>query len=171
ESLCALIAETLAKDAGDRPQYADEVAARLRAIRTQRAAPPERLSVLIVDDDAIMRALLEAVVREAAPDADVRTATDARAALHAFRQRPARLMLLDLHLPGMSGLDLCLELRGSKLADRCRIVPVSGSAEEHDMRLLFQLGLTTFIEKSPELPSRVAAVVRETAEFGRRHHP
>lgn len=162
--LAALVAEMLKKDAGDRPQFIEDVASRLRAILAQRVTPPEQLSVMIVDDDPAMLALLEAVVADAAPEADVRTAGDGEAALHAFRQRPARLLLLDLHLPGMSGIDLCLELRGTGIADRCRIVPVSGTAEQHDLRLLLQLGLTYFIDKGKDLTQRVSAVVRETAK-------
>jgi serine/threonine-protein kinase len=169
EPLCALIREMLSKDASDRPQYIEDVAARLRSIRTQRAAPPpERLSVLIVDDDPAMVALLEAIVQEVQPDAEVRSASDGEGALRAFRQRPARLLLLDLHLPGMSGIDLCLQLRGTRMAERCRIVPVSGTAQEHDLRLLLQLGLTTFIDKGAELPQKIGNVVRETVESLRR---
>jgi serine/threonine-protein kinase len=161
--LAALVSDMMAKDPSDRPQYIEDVAAQLRAIRARRVTPPEPLSVLIVDDDPAMVALLEAIVNDTAPEAEVRTAYDGESALSAFRQRPVRLMLLDLHLPGMSGIDLCLQLRGTRLADRCRIVPVSGTAEQHDLRLLLQLGLTHFIDKGADLAPRVAEVVRETA--------
>lgn len=165
--LCELVAEMLAKDARDRPQYIEDVAAQLRQARTQRPppAPPERLSVLVVDDDPAMAALLEAIVLETQPDADVRIAGTGDAALTAFRSRPARLCFLDLHLPDMTGIDLCLQLRGTRLADRCRIVPVSGTAEAHDRRLLLQLGLTTFIEKRTDLPAKIGKVVREVADM------
>src|SRR5882762_1637753 len=112
-----------------------------------------------------MVALLDALVREASPDADVRSALTGQAALAAFRERPVRLCLLDLHLPDMSGIDLCLQLRGTRLASKCRIVPVSETAEAHDRRLLLQLGLTTFIEKGADLPRKIAHVVRETAQM------
>ena len=167
EPLCALIEEMLAKDARDRPQYIEDVAAQLRQARTQRPAPapPERLSILVVDDDPAMVGLLEAIILETLPGADVRSAGSGEAALAAFRERPVRLCFLDLHLPDMTGIDLCLQLRGTHLAERCRIVPVSGTAEAHDRRLLLQLGLTTFIEKRTDLPAKIGKVVRETADM------
>jgi serine/threonine-protein kinase len=166
EALCQLINEMLAKDARDRPQYVEDVAARLRRVRSQKPAPPAgELSVLVVDDDPAMAELLEAIVYSTLPTADVRTAHSGAAALAAFRARPAQLCFLDLHLPDMSGMDLCLQLRGTRMAEGCRIVPVSGSAEAHDRRLLLQLGLTTFVEKRDDLPRRIGNVVRETARL------
>ena len=69
-------------------------------------------TLLIVDDHAAVRAGLAALI---APEPDLRvvaTAADAEAALaHAEEHRPD-VALIDFHLPGEDGLELCLRLDG-----------------------------------------------------------
>jgi len=162
-ALAGLISEMMAKDPSDRPQFVEDIVNRLRMLAARKPPAPPRLSVLIVDDDPTMASLLDAIVRDALPEVDVRAARSGEEALRLCRQGAPQLLFLDLHLPGISGIDLCLELRASRVAEGCRIVPVSGGAEEHDRRLLLQLGLTQFIDKGPELAGRVHDIVLETA--------
>jgi len=74
-------------------------------------------------------------------------------------KKPAELMLLDLCMPDVSGLELCLHLRGTHLADECSIISVSATAGEHDIALLHELGITHFIRKGPELPRKLVATL------------
>jgi DNA-binding NtrC family response regulator len=66
-------------------------------------------SILIVDDDSRIRTSLAPVL--ATSDTTVRTAADADAALAALAEAPADLVLADVRMPGMSGLDLLRLLR------------------------------------------------------------
>jgi len=68
--------------------------------------------------------LLKFWVEQTVPEADVRVACNADQALERIRKKPADLMLLDLCMPDMSGLELCLHLRGTHLADECSIISV-----------------------------------------------
>lgn len=145
-----LISEMLAKDPDRRPQSVEVVAAWLRAIRRGHCAPDqpkENLRVLIADDDPDMRALLEACVDEAVPGAEVEMASDGDEALALFRRKPPDVMLLDLRMPGMSGLELCMYLRGTTLAQNTSIVAVSAHASARDRNLLEQLGIVDFVSK------------------------
>jgi DNA-binding NtrC family response regulator len=65
--------------------------------------PPRQKTLLIVDDDEGMRDTLDAILKR---DYRVRTVQSVEAALPVLRSDPVELMLLDVRLPGMSGLEL-----------------------------------------------------------------
>ena len=116
--------------------------------------------VLIVEDEPQVAAQLQGFVKEAAPHADVRTVGDGAGALRAVKERMPELMLLDLHLPGMNGLEVCLFMRTTPGSDRCTIVPVSGKVGEHDRRLLADLGIQHFLAKDMSTRERLHALLR-----------
>ena len=165
EPVGRVIAELLAKDPADRPPTMTDVARRLRQVQAQPAPPPQVLrapSILIVEDEPSTLKLVETYVRKTAPGAEVRTATRADEALRLIRNAAPDLILLDLKLPDMGGIELCLHLRGTGIAERCRIVPVSAAPDQVDRRLLLQLGLTQAVTKGPGALEQIGAVVRET---------
>ncbi len=159
--LPALVAQLMAKRPMERPQGMEAVLWALRDMRpraTPRAAQ-RPLQVLIVDDDPDSVALLRALVERTGPRVEVRAACDAGQAMRCVRAAVPDLVLLDLELPGMNGVELCMYLRGTRLLDRCSIVSVSGTGDERDLSLLRQLGVTDYIVKGPEMARRVAAAV------------
>jgi serine/threonine-protein kinase len=159
-----LISALLAKSPADRPQSAESVAWVLRQIRAHTQAVADvPLSVLIVDDDTHASRLLDLYVREVAPDALIRTASDGESGLVAARERVPDLLLLDLQMPGMNGVELAMYLRATHLFDQCRIVALSGRAQEHDLRLLRDLGITDFIPKDAGTRQKLGEVVRDVA--------
>jgi CheY-like chemotaxis protein len=159
-----VLIELMAKDPADRPQVMAEVLRRLQAVQRPAAQPDRQRqpSILIVEDEPATLRLIEAYVRKTAPGAEVRTAMRADDALRLIRVSQPDLLLLDLKLPDMTGIDLCLHLRGIGLADRCRIVPVSAAPDQADRRLLLQLGLTQAVQKGPGALEHIGAVIRET---------
>jgi DNA-binding NtrC family response regulator len=83
--------------------------------------------VLIVDDDANSRQLLE--VRLRALECEVSMATDGREALAAVQQEVPALMLLDLNMPGMSGLELLRTVRRDGIDLPIIVITAYGSIE------------------------------------------
>jgi two-component system alkaline phosphatase synthesis response regulator PhoP len=86
------------------------------------------------------------------------------------------LILLDLMLPGMDGLDVCRQLRQTPDTKDCPIIMLTAKGEEHDIVKGFELGADDYITKpfSPQvLLARVNAVLRRRtkpenqAEHGR----
>jgi CheY-like chemotaxis protein len=65
--------------------------------------------ILIIDDDVELRALLRMALEETGHQVD--EATDGAEGIQAYRQRPADLILCDLVMPGMEGLETIRELR------------------------------------------------------------
>jgi serine/threonine-protein kinase len=159
--LAALVHDLLRKDPDERPQGVEPLLFRLRALRGEQATKPRAatFTVLIVDDDPNARLLTDRLVRRAVPEADVTAVADGAAAVRAATARPPHLLLLDLDLPGMNGIEVCLALRGTRAADHMAIVLVSGRAREHDLSLLRQLGVRRHVVKGPDLGRNLTAAV------------
>ena len=160
--LAGLIVEMLAKAPGDRPQGSEDVLGRLRALRTrqERGRIRQKFTVLIVDDDADFAETMRALVRAALPDADVSVARDGQAALSCVSKQVPTVMLLDLNMPRMNGLELCMAMRGAGLAADCEIISVNGAATAKDRELLQQLGVRQTLTKTPMLSRTVVDLMK-----------
>ena len=161
--LAALVHELLAKKPSDRPPNIDDVLGRLRAIRArgERSGWRDTFSVLVVDDDRELAETLKQVVRAAVPEAEVTIAPDGEAALASLLKNVPSLLLLDLNMPRMNGLELCMTLRGAGLAQTCRIVSITGELRPKDRELLKQLGVADYVAKTPSLPRALGEVVKD----------
>lgn len=161
--LSRLVTDLLAKDPAQRPQNAESVLFRLKAVRAQAAAQPaeEPLSVLVVDDDKDLAKILSFYVKKGAPYAEVRVAHNGEAAIAAIREREPHLLLLDLHMPKMSGVEVCMYLRGEGIAAKMAIAVVSAGAQDEDRTLLGTLGIQRFIQKGDGLAGAVSTLVKE----------
>jgi len=161
--LVALVNELLAKSPSDRPNRVDEALARLRAVRArgERHGWRDGFSVLIVDDDRELAETLRAVVRGAAPDAKVTIAGDGEAALASLLDSVPTVLLLDLNMPRMNGLELCMTLRGSGVASSCRIVSITGDLRPKDRELLQKLGVADYVPKSPALARALVEIIHD----------
>lgn len=165
DELIRLVEAMLAKSPDERPYSMDIVGTALRTIRRDRhqhshAAP---LSVLIADDDPDIRLLLEACVENAVPGAQIRMAADGNEAYERFLAHPPHLMLLDLRMPGMNGIELCMHLRGTNVAEDTAILAVTAHATERDREALERLGVLECVNKrvdSGALISRLVELVR-----------
>jgi DNA-binding response OmpR family regulator len=168
--LSALVREMLAKEALERPPSMEAIVFRLRAVKEalETRAPQKTFSVLVVDDDVALGKLMGMYAQRALPEAEVRVVEDAERALLAVRDRAPDAMLLDLHMPRMNGIELCMMLRGARLADQCTIIAVSAGAREADIDLLKQLGITRFVSKGAEIGARINPLLRELHEAWKR---
>src|SRR6187455_831953 len=88
------------------PAFAPRDRELAHADRGRREAKAAGLShILVVDDHAGSRAALEALLRE--EGFGTSTASDGEAALAEARREPPSLILTDLQMPGMDGVELC----------------------------------------------------------------
>jgi DNA-binding response OmpR family regulator len=82
---------------------------------------------------------------------------------------PPALVILDLMLPGMSGMELCRRLRREPQTRRTPIIMVTARTAEHDVAQGLDLGADDYITKPfsvHELLARVRAILRRTVEAG-----
>jgi serine/threonine protein kinase len=119
------------------------------------------LSVLIVDDDVDLAKILSFYVRQIVGRVEIRVAHDGEDALRQIQEEEPDVMLLDLHMPRMNGVEVCMQLKGEGLAQSCSVISVSAGAQEHDVQLLHQLGIHHFLEKGSNLRERLRSVFGE----------
>ncbi|MGB8220987.1 MAG: protein kinase [Polyangiales bacterium] len=167
-ALCELVHEMLNPNPQMRVQSAEAAAWQLRAVRDERPRTDNPIltrrkgpSVLIVDDDVDLAKILTFYVRQIVGPSDIRVAHDGEEALRAVQKKEPDVMLLDLHMPRMNGVELCMQLKGDGLAQTCSIISVSAGAQDHDVQLLHQLGIHHFVEKGSNLRERLRTVFVE----------
>lgn len=102
-------------------------------------------SVLIVDDTPLNLKLLELLLT--AKGFAVKSAVTAEDALGILETYDPVLMLLDLRLPGMSGIDLCKVLRANPRYDRTVLVAVTASAMKGDDEKALAAGFDGYVTK------------------------
>ncbi|SFK80856.1 response regulator transcription factor [Streptomyces pini] len=128
----------------------------MAAVPPQPAAPPHR--VLIVDDDPTVTEVVTGYLGRAGFTVD--RAADGPGALARARAAPPDLVVLDLMLPGLDGLEVCRRLRASGPVP---VVMLTARGDEEDRVLGLEVGADDYVTKpfSPrELVLRVASVLR-----------
>jgi two-component system response regulator RegX3 len=126
--------------------------------KKSNARTSKRIHVLVVEDEeSFIEALNIGLDREGF---DVSVARDGQEALNVFSRETFDLVLLDLMLPKLSGLDVCRSIRN--LSD-VPIIIVSAKGEEVDMVLMLEIGADDYVTKPyrlRELVARMRAVLR-----------
>ncbi len=125
---------------------------------TPRAAPVPGARVLVVEDDSTVADVVERYLRRDGHEVEV--VGDGAIALARAEAEPPDLVILDLMLPGLDGLEVCRRLRASGTVP---IIILSAAGEESDKLVGLELGADDYVAKpfSPrELAARVRTVLR-----------
>jgi two-component system alkaline phosphatase synthesis response regulator PhoP len=118
--------------------------------------------ILVVDDEPAVTNLLSYNLRKASYA--VLTAADGREALALARESQPDLILLDLMLPGVDGLEVCRELRKTRDVP---IIMVTALGEEIDRVVGLELGADDYVTKPfsvRELLARIKSVLRRSSQ-------
>lgn len=124
----------------------------------------KKRTILVVDDDENLVDLLKEYLEK--DGYKVLTAYDGQSALNLFRLRDVDLIVLDLMLPKVSGLNVC---RGVRNESQAPIIMLTAKTEEEDRIKGLNLGADDYVTKpfSPgELLARIRAVLRRSSEEG-----
>jgi DNA-binding response OmpR family regulator len=116
--------------------------------------------ILIVDDEPAVTDLLAYNIRKASYE--VRVAADGSEALRLARETHPDLILLDVMIPGLDGLDVCRELRKTSSTP---VIMITALGEEVDRIVGLELGADDYICKPfsvRELMARIKAVLRRS---------
>lgn len=120
---------------------------------------PQPFSVLVVDDEPALRKTIRASL--AASGYTVEEAGTGGEAVGAIQRRPFDLVLLDVNMPGMSGVEACRQIRA--YAPRMGIIMVTVRDAEEDKVRALEAGADDYVTKPfgmPELSARIRAALR-----------
>ncbi|MBW2695347.1 MAG: response regulator [Deltaproteobacteria bacterium] len=130
------------------------------ALRSDESVPDDTPEILIAEDNPDMRDLLAMLVGK---EFRVRVAKNGREALEALRQRAPDLVLSDVMMPEMSGIELCRAIKGDEESRRIPVVLVTSKAEREMKIEGLELGADDYVTKPfhpRELLARVRTLVR-----------
>lgn len=134
----------------------------------QRERPTRAARLYLIDDDADMRESLALVLRSVGYE--VQAFSQAQDFLEAFDPRTPAVAVVDLLLPGMSGLKLCAELLRNEA--RCKFVVISGHGDVTSVVAAMKLGAVDFLEKPftrERLLSSVDQASRQSVQEARQY--
>ena len=118
--------------------------------------------VLIVEDEPDLADPLAYLLRREGYEVEI--AEDGPSALVAYRDRGADIVLLDLMLPGMSGTEVCRQIRATS---RVPIIMLTAKDSEVDIVVGLELGTDDYVTKpysARELLARMRSVLRRVAQ-------
>lgn len=125
-----------------------------------------RARVLIVEDEADIARLMKHAL-ERSGDMDVEIVATGASALKSVMEQPPSLVLLDLNLPFIDGLEVCRLLRSRASSASIPIIMVTARTGETDRVAGLELGADDYVTKPfslRELVARVRAVLRRPAQ-------
>lgn len=112
-------------------------------------------TILIIDDEELIRAFLRSALEGAGYE--VMEAINGRQGLEFYRQKPADLVITDILMPELNGLDLLLELTREFL--HAKVIAISGDGgEKHVLDVAKLLGARQTFSKPLSLPHLLNAV-------------
>jgi two-component system, OmpR family, alkaline phosphatase synthesis response regulator PhoP len=123
--------------------------------------------ILVAEDDPDIASLLAHYLRKAGFEPDL--VASGRDVVPRIRKTPPDLLLLDLMLPGVDGLEVCRAVRADQNTASIPIIMVTAKGEESDRIVGLELGADDYITKpfSPgEVVARVRALLRRTTRTG-----
>jgi two-component system, response regulator, stage 0 sporulation protein F len=112
-------------------------------------------TILVIDDEEIIRALLRSVLE--GEGYEVTEAANGREGLELYRQRPIHLVITDILMPEMNGLDMLLELTREFL--HAKVIAISGvGGERKVLDVAKLLGARRTFTKPFSMPDLLSAV-------------
>lgn len=122
------------------------------------------MRILIVDDHAMLRAGLKKILEDEFPDATIGEAGSADEATARLAAHPWDVLLLDISLPGRSGLDLLPDVR--RLYPDIRVIVLSSFGDQQFAVRSLRLGASAFLTKERAAQELIDAI--RTVVAGRR---
>ena len=115
------------------------------------------MKILLVDDDAFLRDMYATKFGEMGHV--VKSAASGEDAVDALSGEDFDVVLLDMVMPGISGLDLLKMIRDEKLGGQPKCIVLSNQGEKDDVEEAMQAGAVGYIIKAEMIPSEVVKKV------------
>lgn len=131
--------------------------------RVEPIEPRAAISILVAEDDQIIRTLFHAIIRKIFPDVAVHLAEDGRAGVELFNTYAPQIVITDINMPGMNGIQLARAIRS--LEPATRIIVISAYDEAEFCKAFDEIGVDDYLVKPIALEKLVAAIERCIAQI------
>lgn len=118
--------------------------------------PRDAISILVAEDDEIIRTLLDGIIRKKFPDVSVFLAEDGRVGVELFRKHAPQIVITDINMPGMNGIEMAREIRSTGAATRIIVASAYDDAEFY--AAFDKIGISAFIVKPINFEKFFAAI-------------
>jgi two-component system alkaline phosphatase synthesis response regulator PhoP len=105
----------------------------------------EKRKVLVVDDDPQIRKIIERMLL--GNSYEVETASDGASALQKISENRPDLVILDIMMPGMSGIEVCREIRKVKSDPKMQVLMLSAKDSQSDRLRALEYGADDYVTK------------------------
>jgi two-component system chemotaxis response regulator CheY len=122
--------------------------------------------VLVVDDSSSIRAIIKKIIKVSGFDvAEFLDACDGREALSIMAANQVDLVLTDINMPNMNGLDLIARIKENERLASVPVVVVSTEGSEKKMAEAMALGAVGYVKK-PFVPEEIKQTLNKILEVG-----
>ena len=122
-----------------------------------------KLNVLVVDDDPAIAEMIGIVLR--GEDFEPHFAADGATALDLFRSAKPDLVLLDIMLPGMSGIEVLRQLRADPLTSNIPVIALTANAMQRDIERGQAAGFNRYLTKPIDIDRFTEAINSTLAQL------
>lgn len=133
-----------------------------------KPVPPTSRSVLLVEDNESYSYLTRRLLQQINPALEVRIAKNGQEALALIEQRQPQLVLVDLIMPTVSGLELLQELKGHEDTVRIPVIVLTAHTENERVWVAYQHSANAFLVK-PDAPEQLQVVLEALVDFWFKH--
>lgn len=116
--------------------------------------------VLVVEDELQIRRLIKKLFKRYFPTCRVEQASDGVEAMQKMLMGPPKLLIVDLRLPLMGGLELCRLIQNQRMFQHTRILAITGYPTSDLTKELFTRGVGEFLPKPFELNELAGSIKR-----------
>lgn len=106
--------------------------------------------ILVADDGRVMRTIISAKLSERGYA--VTAVANGREALESIEKNPVDLLILDIHMPEMDGLETLEHLRQSHSAIQLPVIMATANDQDEDIIRSFEVGASDFVSKPINFP-------------------
>lgn len=118
------------------------------------------MKILLVDDDAFLRDMYATKFGEY-PEFTIDVADNAENAIAALQEKKYDLVMTDMVMPGMSGVELIAKITQEKIGGGPDCIMLSNQGEDFDKRAADEAGAIGYIVKAEFIPTEVVEQVRK----------
>ena len=115
------------------------------------------MKILLVDDDIFLRDMYATKFSEQGDE--VKSAEDGKHALLQLATETFDVVIMDMVMPGMSGVELLKEIKDKNIAPSAKCIVLSNQGEESDIAAAYAQGAVGYIIKADLIPSEVVTKV------------